>query len=103
MRRRERTRADQLSLRVGWIDRRRRPLAILLALLAAPIMISQCGDIFGADWPRAHAIAMTIVAGFLAWIAIEIGLAWLAALWETEHSQLLRDRGLPRAQLLRRK
>jgi hypothetical protein len=103
MRRAERSRIEQLARRVGWLDRRRRPIAILCAALSAPLTIAQIDDALGADWPREHALAMTLMAGALLWIAIEIGLAGLIALWETEHNRLLRDRGLPRAQLRKRR
>src|SRR5262245_58689643 len=98
-----RSRVEQLSRRIAFLDRRRRPLALLCAALSAPLTIHQIDDVLGADWPRAHAIALTLMAGALLWIAIEIALAYLVAVWETEHDRLLRSPTLPPARLRKRR
>lgn len=103
MRRAERSRIEQLARRVGWLDRRRHRIALLCAALSVPLTIVKIDAALGADWPREHALALALMAGALLWIAIEIGLAGLTALWETEHHRLLRDRGLPPAQLRKRR
>jgi hypothetical protein len=99
----QRSRIDQLARRVSWLDRRRRAIAVLCAILSTPLTIAQIDDVLGADWPRAHALALTLMTAVLLWITIELALAWLLALWETEHSRLLRDGGLPRAAVRRRR
>jgi hypothetical protein len=99
MPRSDRDRIDQLARRVGWLDRRRRPLALLGAAIASPLLLWQRDDVLDAEWPTVHELAVTLMVGVLLWIAIEIGLAWLIAIWETEQHQLLREGALPRARL----
>ena len=91
------SRIQTLARRVGWLDRHRRKLAIALALLLSPLMISRLGDMLGAEWPRFHATLLAMMLGVCLWCLIEIGLAWVTALWETECAQLMRTRDLPRA------
>jgi hypothetical protein len=92
------SRIQKLARRVGWLDRNRRKLAIALALLLSPLMISRLGDLLGADWPRFHATLLAVMGVLCLWCAIEIGLAWLTALWETECAHLMRSaQTLPRA------
>jgi hypothetical protein len=94
-------RVDQLAARVRWLDRYRRFMAISAAALIAPILLTQVAGVLGADWPQIHATVLSVMLGVIAWWVIEVGLAYLTALWETEHDQLLRERGLPRAIVLR--
>ena len=52
-------------------------------------------------WPVAGIVTALLAA--IVWWIIEAGFAWLLAMWETEHEQIARDRGLPRAELVRRR
>jgi hypothetical protein len=96
-------RLEQLAHRVRWLDRYRRKLAVLAALVLSPLAIAWLARDLNGDWTR---LQLTLTAGVIApvtwWIA-ELTFAWRAASWETEHAQLSRERGLPRAELLRRK
>ena len=94
---RELARIQRLARRVGWLDRYRRILAIACAVVISPLLISHLAEVLGVDWPRLHTTALSTMLGFFVWCAIEVGLVWLTALWETEWAQLTRDRGLPRA------
>jgi polyferredoxin len=94
-------RVDQLAARVRWLDRHRRLLAISAAALVSPILIAQVAEVLGADWPQIHATVLSVMLGVIVWWVIEVGLIYVTALWETEHDRLLRERGLPRAILLR--
>jgi cell shape-determining protein MreD len=94
-------RVDQLASRVRWLDRYRRLLAIIAATLIAPILIAHVAGVLGGDWPQIHATVLSVMLGVIVWWVIEVGLVYVTALWETEHDQLLRDRGLPRAVLRR--
>jgi hypothetical protein len=94
-------RVDLLAARVRWLDRHRRTLAIAAAGIVAPVLIAQLADALGADWPRIHTTLLSGMLGVLVWWVIEVGLIYLTAVWETEHCQLVRDRGLPRAILHR--
>src|ERR1041384_892668 len=87
-------RVDQLAARVRWLDRYRRPTAILAALLIAPVLITQVAGVLGADWPQVHATVLMVMLGVIVWWVIEVGLVYVTALWETEHDRLLRDRGI---------
>jgi DMSO/TMAO reductase YedYZ heme-binding membrane subunit len=98
-----RTRVDALAARVRWLDRYRRAVAILAAAVIAPLLLAQVADVLGADWPEMHATLLSLMVGVIAWWIIEVGLVYVTALWETEHDRLLRDRGLPRAILYRRR
>lgn len=90
-------RTESLARRVRWLDRYRRLVAIMAAVMFAPLMIAELAASLGTDWPRVHATALSAMMGIGVWCVVEIGLAWVTAVWETEHSRLLRDRGLPRA------
>jgi hypothetical protein len=94
-------RVDQLAARVRWLDRYRRFMAISAAAVIAPILIAQVAGVLGADWPQIHATVLSVMLGVIVWWIVEVGLAYVTALWETEHDRLLRERGLPRA-ILRR-
>ncbi len=95
-------RIDSLARRVRWLDRYRRMLAVLAALVAAPLLIAELSESLGAQWPRMHATALSVMVGVGVWCVTEIVLAWITAVWETEHCILSRERGLPRAIVRRR-
>jgi len=97
------SREELLGRRVRWLDRYRRTIAVTLALAFGPVCFLQLGRWLGSQWPGAHSILLSVCASALAWWVIEVALAWQAAVWETEHDRLLRDRGLPPARLLIRK
>ena len=94
---------DVLARRVRWLDRYRRLIAIACAVLVAPFLMTDMSALLDAGWPRFHATALSIVVGFVVWCAVEVCLAWITAIWETEHYRLQGTRGLPRAELLQRK
>jgi polyferredoxin len=94
-------RVDRLAARVRWLDRYRRLMAISAAALIAPVLIAQVAGVLGAEWPQIHATVLSVMLGVIVWWVIEVGLVYVTALWETEHDRLLRERGLPRAVLLR--
>jgi hypothetical protein len=96
-----RPRVDLLAARVRWLDRYRRAVALGAAMLIAPLMLAQFAEEMGADWPRMHATLLSIMLGAVVWWVTEVGLVYVTALWETEHEQLIRERGLPRAILHR--
>ena len=96
-----RRRVDQLAARVRWLDRYRRFMAISVAALIAPLLIAQVAGVLGAEWPQIHATVLSVMLGVIVWWVIEVGLVYVTALWETEHDRLLRERGLPRAVLVR--
>jgi hypothetical protein len=95
-------RSEQLAARVRWLDRYRRALAILIAGIAAPLAIRRLAHLVGADWPELHGLALSVVVGVIAWWVIEVALAGLTAVWETECACLCRDRRVPRAVVVRR-
>lgn len=97
------SRIQRLARRVGWLDRYRRLVAIAVALFTAPLLISELGETLGSDWPQMHVTLLAAMLGAVVWCVVEVGLAWLTALWETEHHRLMRDGGLPVARMLRRK
>jgi hypothetical protein len=96
-------RARRLAGRVRWLDTNRRLLAICLAALVVPLLMSQVDDALGSDWPGMHMTMLGAMLGFLAWWVIEVGLVWLTAIWETDCDRLVRSGGLPAARLRRRK
>ena len=91
---------ERLARRVRWLDRYRRYLAITAAALLSILAMSRFEDIAGADWPGAHVDALGIMCAAIFWWVIEVALAWITSVWETRCDRLLRDRGLPRADLL---
>lgn len=97
------TRIESLAWRVRWLDRYRRLIAIAAAVMFAPIVIAKLSVALGAEWPRMHATALGAMVGVGVWCIVEIVLAWVTAVWETDLSLLLRDRGLPRAYVYVRK
>ena len=97
-------RIELLARRVTWLDRYRRVIAVISAIVAGAFLMWWLPDGLGVEWPKFHARLMSFVLALFAWLAIEVALAWLAAVWATEHDRAVRaDPSLPRAQLLRRK
>jgi hypothetical protein len=95
----EASRLAQLALRVRWLDRYRRALAIVAAFVLVPVLGARVFAWLGDGWPGTHVLLFTSLFTVVAWWTIEVALAWLTAVWETEHDRMLRDRGLPRAEL----
>lgn len=96
-------RVAQLARRVRWLDRRRRLLSILAAFAFFIVVSRELSAIFDAPWPNLLLGGATLMFAVAAWWIVEVGFAWLMAVWETEHAQLLRDRGLPPARLVLRR
>jgi hypothetical protein len=100
---RPRQRVDTLAARVLWLDRHRRALALATAAIVAPLLIARLAVLLGAEWPQMHGTLLSLMLGAIVWWLVEVGLVYVTAVWETEHDRLVRDRGLPRAILLRRR
>ena len=96
-------RAEVLARRVRWLDRYRRRVAIAAAAALSLTMAFATSWLLGSDWPVFHARLLAIMAGVIAWWIVEVALAWVTALWETEADRLLRDRGLPPMRVVIRK
>jgi hypothetical protein len=96
-------RAVTLGRRVRWLDRYRRTVAVALAIVSAPLVLFEISELLGNDWPGAHAAMLAALVSFMSWWLIEVALAWMTAVWETEYDRLLRERGLPRARVLQRR
>ena len=96
-------RAEVLVRRVRWLDRYRRWIAISGAAVLAAIMCFATSWLFGDDWPVFHARLLAIFGAVIGWWLIEVALAWLTAVWETEADRLLRDRGLPPMRVIKPK
>ena len=96
-------RLEQLARRVSWLDRYRRVISLGTAVVLAALLMWQLPVAFGDEWPRIHARALGVVLGFVCWCFVEVALAWVAAVWETEHDRALRGADLPRASIWRRR
>lgn len=96
-------RTASLGRRVRWLDSNRRRVAIAIAVVMTPCLELLLKQWLGQDWPKVHAWMLAITIGVLSWWLIEVALAWQTAVWETEYDQRLRDRGLPRAEIIVRK
>lgn len=94
-------RIDVLARRVRWLDRYRRALSVPFAIGIWIIVSRYIAGLFEGDWPGVIPGAAAMLFAVTAWWILEIAFAWTIALWETEHDKLSRDRGLPRAQLVR--
>jgi membrane protein YdbS with pleckstrin-like domain len=95
-------RADVLAKRVRWLDQHRRHVAIAVAFLLAVTLTAFAKWIFGPDWPMFHARLVAVMAGVITWWIVEVALAWVTALWETEADRLRSDRGLPPMRIVKR-
>lgn len=93
---------QRLAGRVAWLDRYRRALALVAAFVTAAVLKWQLTAALGADWPGFHTTALAITVAFVVWCAVEITLAWITAIWETECDRLARAGNLPRAVVVRR-
>lgn len=96
-------RLDVLARRVRWLDRYRRSLSVVLAVVCWVVASRKLTAYFAVQWPDVLAGIVTALFAVVAWWVIEMVFAWVLALWETEHDRISRDRGLPRASLLRRR
>ena len=92
-------RVQRLGRRVSWLDRYRRPIATVLGIAVAVVVVSSLYDSGSPAWSRFYTIMMGLLLGTVTWVAIEIVLAWLTAFWETEATHVARDRGIPRARI----
>ena len=99
----EHGRLERLGRRVRWLDRWRRLVAIVITLAIAPFMVLELVGMLGSDWPAFHTTVLAMMLGFGLWCTVEVGLASLTAWWETEHARLGRQRGLPKARVIRRR
>jgi len=97
------SRVTVLARRARWLDRRRRWLSIAFAFVFFIVVSRELSAIFDAPWPNILLGGATLMFAVAAWWIVEVGFAWLVALWETERDLLLRDRGLPAARLVVRK
>ena len=95
-------RLELLARRVRWLDRYRRKLAVLAALVLSPLAIAWLARDLNGEWNRGLTLTAGVIAPVTWWIA-ELAFAWRAASWETEHAQLSRERGLPKAELIVRR
>ncbi|MBA3502557.1 MAG: hypothetical protein M4D80_39715 [Myxococcota bacterium] len=93
---------ERLARRINWLDRFRRPLSILLAAISAPLFLWWVTGQAPSEWPGAHMAGLAIVVGVFAWYGIETFMGFVIAVWETDYSKATR-RGLPRAELVRRR
>ena len=93
----------RLAGRINWLDRYRRPLAILLAAIAAPVVMWWVTGQMPTEWPGAHMGAIAIAVAVFAWYGIETFLGLVIAVWETDYSKATRREGMPRAILRRRR
>ena len=87
-----------LDARVRWLDRYRRKLGITIAVLLAPMLFWSLAP----GWPRAHGIALVSVLGIVTWWISETVLGVVLSAWETEANIIARDKGLPRATVVRK-
>lgn len=90
------SRIESLSQRVRWLDRYRRVVAITVAIILVPVLDHELAAFLGPQWPDLHRTLLVLMISTITWWTIEVGLAWLAAVWETEADRLTRDT-LPRA------
>jgi len=97
-------RIELLARRVSWLDRNRRRISVAAALVIGVFLMVWLPTGLGVEWPTFHARLMSFVLAIFAWLAIEVSLAWLAAVWATEHDRTVRgDLSLPRASIFRRR
>jgi len=96
-------RIEVLAKRVRWLDRHHRFIAIALAAIVWLVLSRELAAMFQSDWPGVVPAMVGAMFAAAAWWIIEVAFAWTIALWETEHDQLARDKGLPRAQLVAKK
>jgi hypothetical protein len=56
-------RARRLADRVCWLDRHRRHLAILAAVVLAMLLVMLVDDLLGGEWPQSHATLLAALFG----------------------------------------
>ena len=95
-------RADVLVRRVRWLDAHRRHSAIAVAFVVFLALTAGAKWIFGPDWPMFHAEMVAGMAGVITWWIVEVVLAWVTALWETEADRMRNERGLPPMRVVKR-
>jgi len=95
-------RAEVLARRVCWLDLHRRHTAIAVAFILALTIVIGSKWIFGPEWPLFHARLLAVMAGVITWWIVEVALAWITALWETEADRLRNERGLPPMRVVKR-
>lgn len=98
----EQARIDLLARRVRWLDRHRRLISLVCSIAFAGLLLWRLPDWLGNDWPLFHARALGITLAGAMWLVVEIAIAWMLAIWETEHDRAIRTNGLPEARLLRK-
>jgi hypothetical protein len=96
-------RVDVLAFRVRWLDRYRRALSIIGAVALFLVLSFKLRRLLGDTSFTIGNTLLPFAVGGLAWWLFEVAFAWLAAWWETEYDRLTRERGLPRAELVRRR
>ena len=94
---------EELARRINWLTRHRRKLSIALAVIASLFIMWWFTGWLPSNWPGGHMVCMTIALGVVCWYGIETTLGFVIALWETDHSQLTRRPGLPRAEVVVRR
>jgi len=91
-------RITQLAARVRWLDRYRRLVAIAIAMIVAPLLYRE----LSGEWPALTAGLLFVTAAVSTWWVVEVSLAFVMAWWETDIADHERDRGLPRAMIVRK-
>jgi ABC-type uncharacterized transport system permease subunit len=94
---------ERIARRINWLVRYRRPIAILLAAVAAFALMHHFTGWLPRTWPGGHMVVTTMMLGTVCWYAMETMLGMVIAFWETAYSKLTRRVTLPPARALRRK
>jgi hypothetical protein len=104
---RDDSRASVLARRVGWLDRHRRTLALVVTAVLCPLLLlrghAALADYVTSEWPRLPSILIALVVGVTVWMITETVLAWLTAVWETDCVRLMREHDIPPARVIRRR
>lgn len=77
-----------LAHRVQWLDRYRRAIAIIVAVIVGLLCMQYIDGLAG-------------LLGICVWWTVEVILAWVTAYWEVQHDRLAADGGLPAARIVR--
>ena len=91
-------RLSVLDARIRWLDRYRRLVGIGTAIALAPVIWFSLAP----GWPRVHGLALVTALGVATWWFAEVVLGVVQSTWETEANMISRDRGLPRATIVRK-
>ncbi len=92
-----------LAVRVDWLNRYRRLVAIAVAAAVFGLFTYELVTLLGSQWPSFMGASVSLLFSTAVWWIVEVALAWLTAYWETEHAILTRDPPLPRAELVQRR